>query len=427
MNIVQATANRNLTETTLASQSNWGGAGGGKSDSFQAVYDRVKTDTSRPISLRETEDVKDVGSTDLKESWQGDDAGVSGVEGNGGADRGDVAVDAGEEKGETDGDLEGLEGVEDGLLEEEEEGEGLAEIGGGQVVLSESVEVSHVVGGEMDRGEKGQDKEGKAGALGMVKDQGQGKKQGGLEKAMLAESGLVEANPLSVLAVEEAGSGELGDGGEGGEELLLDGKKGSGVKGVAGDVATDLSGQNVQGVGSEKVESVGKVALPEGMVGVNGEATTSAAEMKAEAGRDELNAARITRGIENAVKQRGGSLTIRMSPPDMGIVKLELEMKGGAVTARLQAEHDSVRQMLTQKITQLHSALEGQGLQVDKLTVQTMDNSSASSFNEHQEEAMADGRSKGQAGRGGSGRGGRGESGGRAFEEFEEAFVETLK
>ncbi|MEM8739836.1 MAG: flagellar hook-length control protein FliK, partial [Planctomycetota bacterium] len=119
---------------------------------------------------------------------------------------------------------------------------------------------------------------------------------------------------------------------------------------------------------------------------------------------DALNAARLSRGLNSAVNQQGGNVTLRLTPPDLGTVRIELNLQGTSVSARFHAETESARTLLTQQLTQLRSTLEAQGLQVDRLGVQALSSSAnASSLqNQTQQDPSAssqnpnEGRSRGQ-------------------------------
>lgn len=114
-------------------------------------------------------------------------------------------------------------------------------------------------------------------------------------------------------------------------------------------------------------------------------------------GDDELNSARLSRGLRSAVNQQGGSITLRLTPPEMGTVRIQLQMQGTSVTARFHAEGDGARHLLQQQLGQLRASLESHGLTVDRLSVQTMTGSSASQFSgADSDSASSDGRSRGQ-------------------------------
>ena len=121
---------------------------------------------------------------------------------------------------------------------------------------------------------------------------------------------------------------------------------------------------------------------------------------------DALNAARLNRGLNSAVNQKGGNVTLRLTPPELGTVRIQLNVQGTSVTAQFHAETESARTLLTQQLAQLKGNLESQGLSVEKIGVQSMSAPTASnnanqqqSTSQHQQsqpDADPDGRSRGQ-------------------------------
>lgn len=115
---------------------------------------------------------------------------------------------------------------------------------------------------------------------------------------------------------------------------------------------------------------------------------------------DQANFARVVRGMQGALNQQGGSVTLRMTPPELGTVRIELALMQGVVSARFHAETESVRQLLTEQLAQLRSGLERQGLNVERLTVQTQQ-PQPTAFGQQQQQGGAeqspqDGRSRGE-------------------------------
>jgi flagellar hook-length control protein FliK len=113
----------------------------------------------------------------------------------------------------------------------------------------------------------------------------------------------------------------------------------------------------------------------------------------------QLNTARIARGLQNAVQQKGGTVTLRLTPPEMGTVRIQLQMQSGTVNAQFHAETESTRSLLNQQMSQLRSSLEQQGLTVERLGVQTLQQSSAGSSLDNESQGrdgqQQDGRSRG--------------------------------
>lgn len=118
-----------------------------------------------------------------------------------------------------------------------------------------------------------------------------------------------------------------------------------------------------------------------------------------DASQFEANVSRVIRGMHGTVNQQGGAVTLRLSPPEMGIVRIEMQIDGGVVTARLHAEHESAKTLLTQRLHELRQSLEMQGLTVDRLHVQTLGQDKDAGANSGRQDADPsgqDGRSRGR-------------------------------
>lgn len=120
-----------------------------------------------------------------------------------------------------------------------------------------------------------------------------------------------------------------------------------------------------------------------------------------EADNASLNNARLTRGLASAVNQRGGAVTLRLTPPDMGTVRIQMQLTGSVLSASMHTETASAHQMLTQQLGQLRASLETQGLTVERLHVQTMQqaqpgNASEQNGDSEQQQQHNEGRSRGR-------------------------------
>ena len=114
---------------------------------------------------------------------------------------------------------------------------------------------------------------------------------------------------------------------------------------------------------------------------------------------DSANVGRVSRALANAVNQKGGTITIRMMPPELGQVRVDIQMHGGKVSASFQTEQSSVQSLMTRELAQLRQALERQGLTVEKLEVtqRPANSSNANASNQDsQQQSPSDGRSRGQ-------------------------------
>ncbi|MCE9592237.1 MAG: flagellar hook-length control protein FliK [Planctomycetes bacterium] len=116
---------------------------------------------------------------------------------------------------------------------------------------------------------------------------------------------------------------------------------------------------------------------------------------------EEANVARVARALQQAVQQKGGTVTLRLQPPELGLVRVQMEVVNGVASVRFQAEDETVTSMLSRQMTTLKQALEGQGLKVDRLEAQTLPqpapqtNTGDSSMERRAESSPDDGRSRG--------------------------------
>ncbi|MBI1336388.1 MAG: hypothetical protein GC164_05440 [Phycisphaera sp.] len=122
--------------------------------------------------------------------------------------------------------------------------------------------------------------------------------------------------------------------------------------------------------------------------------------------QDDANVSRVLRGLTGNVNQNGGTVSLRLRPPELGVVRIQMQVADGVVRAQLTTEQDSVRDLLTHRIGQLRHVLESKGLSVERLDVQTATPATASPQHaqsghmDHQGEPQNpnDGRSRGQFG-----------------------------
>ncbi len=101
------------------------------------------------------------------------------------------------------------------------------------------------------------------------------------------------------------------------------------------------------------------------------------------------------RALRSVVSQRGGSVTLRLTPAELGAMRVRIEMNANVVSARFEVTSEVAREALQKQIGSLKSALESHGLKVDQLQIQ---NPSAFPGQESQAEADVpdDGRSRGR-------------------------------
>jgi len=104
------------------------------------------------------------------------------------------------------------------------------------------------------------------------------------------------------------------------------------------------------------------------------------------------DAARFVQRVANAFQALGnqsGSLKLRLSPPDLGSLQVEVRIDQGQLTAHLQAETPEARTMLLDNLPALRDRLEQQDIKVARFDVDLMGQSSGGLPNTPNRDAWA--------------------------------------
>jgi hypothetical protein len=83
----------------------------------------------------------------------------------------------------------------------------------------------------------------------------------------------------------------------------------------------------------------------------------------------EENHPKVVTAVKTQLLPGGGSIQLRLDPPDLGPLRLEVTMSEGVMSASFVAGSDQAASLLTHSLGQLKHALEGAGISVDKLQV----------------------------------------------------------
>lgn len=105
------------------------------------------------------------------------------------------------------------------------------------------------------------------------------------------------------------------------------------------------------------------------------------------------------KGAELLAKHRGGAITMRLEPPALGQLKIELRITQGAVVADFTTATPEARMLLESNLGMLRERLESQGLSIDRLSVHGMrssaETSAASASGASQQDARSHGDTRG--------------------------------
>lgn len=77
---------------------------------------------------------------------------------------------------------------------------------------------------------------------------------------------------------------------------------------------------------------------------------------------------RVARAVQTA-QERGGELKLRLSPPELGSLRLELQMKDGTLSARIETQTPEAKQVLVDNLPALRERLSEQNIRVERFDV----------------------------------------------------------
>jgi flagellar hook-length control protein FliK len=80
---------------------------------------------------------------------------------------------------------------------------------------------------------------------------------------------------------------------------------------------------------------------------------------------------RVARAF-SAAQERDGEVRLRLSPPELGSLRLDLRVQDGAMVAHLQTETDSARTAILDNLPALRDRLADQGVRIERFDVDLM-------------------------------------------------------
>ena len=100
---------------------------------------------------------------------------------------------------------------------------------------------------------------------------------------------------------------------------------------------------------------------------------------------------RVTKAFEAAQLQGGGPIRMRLSPPELGMLQVQIEVKEGVLTASLEAETHAARNLLLENLPALRDRLAEQQISIEKFDVDVRDESSDPDYEQaNRQESDAD-------------------------------------
>ena len=103
----------------------------------------------------------------------------------------------------------------------------------------------------------------------------------------------------------------------------------------------------------------------------------------------QANHARIVSEIQGHLLPNGGSMHLRLDPPELGSIHIHVEMQDGVMSASFETSGDQASKLLSHSLAGLKSALEAQGVSVAKLHVSQAPKQQSSSSGDSKQEDSA--------------------------------------
>lgn len=121
-------------------------------------------------------------------------------------------------------------------------------------------------------------------------------------------------------------------------------------------------------------------------------------QLSAETQFGESNYPQIVSAVHGQLLPDGGSMQLRLDPPELGAVHINVQMRDGAMTATIEASNDQAARLLSHSLGDLKTSLESQGVNVEALHVKqsttTPSRSSSQDSQQQQNSPTDDGNAK---------------------------------
>jgi flagellar hook-length control protein FliK len=159
-----------------------------------------------------------------------------------------------------------------------------------------------------------------------------------------------------------------------GEDRVIEGARSERGADV-GSVFLTRSENGVAPGGFARHASVGEALGTPGSVGHQASTTSKASpvsggfEWTRDSSGEKLIDAQLASGLAAALRQRGGTITLRLNPESLGAVRVEMRIEDGTVSARIDAVRDETRQVLRAGLDGLRAAIEERGLVVHRVEI----------------------------------------------------------
>ena len=98
---------------------------------------------------------------------------------------------------------------------------------------------------------------------------------------------------------------------------------------------------------------------------------------------------RVTKAFE-AAQERGGEIRLRLSPPELGSLRLDVRIQDGALIARLETETAAAKTVLIENLPALRDRLAEQGIRIERFDVDLMQHHAGGPPDQPQDRSQTD-------------------------------------
>lgn len=116
-------------------------------------------------------------------------------------------------------------------------------------------------------------------------------------------------------------------------------------------------------------------------------APAKAVPLPPEAQFAEANHPKLIEAIHGRLLPEGGTMTLRLDPPELGAMNVRVEVRDGVINASFEASNDQTARLLSHSLGDLKTALEAQGVSVEKLHVSQAPKDQSSSQNQSRQDS----------------------------------------
>ncbi|MEI8196376.1 MAG: flagellar hook-length control protein FliK, partial [Phycisphaerae bacterium] len=149
---------------------------------------------------------------------------------------------------------------------------------------------------------------------------------------------------------------------------LLENASAAGASEPAAPAKAVTTGPAQAAVGAPSVLTATTPTSPAAPGGTTGAEIARAAQDPPPVDRQQL-LDQVMAGLRTKIDARNGQAEIRLDPPNLGTLRVRIQMDNGTVSAQFFSDHSVVRGLLSENMDKLRSVLQSQGIAVDRLAV----------------------------------------------------------